>query len=201
MKEDFNIKVTVRNARLLEAIRKKYESVADLSRKMGQHQSTVNSLVTMKIKPINEKGWTNLALDVAAMVGKEPENIWPKYMREIKLKKASSEVLIDLDGVKQIMADGSSEKSLSQLSAIKQFSENLSPREERLFRLRWVDNHTLDECGELFGVSRERVRQLEAKTFRKMKKKATAMGYSRPRRHLGWNAVGLTQLGRDLFKD
>ena len=54
MKEDFNIKVTVRNARLLEAIRKKYESVADISRKMGQHHSTVNSLVTMKIKPINE---------------------------------------------------------------------------------------------------------------------------------------------------
>lgn len=201
MDKDFNLKVTVRNGRLLKAIRKRYESVADLARQMGRSAASINSVVTMTVKPINRNGWTELALDVAAMVGKNPEDLWPAYMREIKLKRSSAEVSIDLNSVKQIMADGSSEKNLSQISAIKQFSAELSPREERLFRLRWVDNHTLDECGELFGVSRERVRQIEAKTFRKMKKKATAMGYSKPRRHLGWNAVGLTQLGRDLFKD
>ena len=197
MKEDFNIKVTVRNARLLEAIRKKYESVADLSRKMGQHQSTVNSLVTMKIKPVNEKGWTNLALDVAAMVGKEPENIWPKYMREIKLKKASSEVLIDLDGVKQIMADGSSEKTLSQLSAIKQFSENLSPRQERLFRLRWMDNHTLEQCAKDLGITKDRARQIEGHAFRKMKQRAVDLGYGERTSY----AFELNQRGKELFED
>ena len=201
MDKDFNLKVTVRNGRLLKAIRKRYESVADLARQMGQHPSSVNSLVTMKIKPINEKGWTEMALNVAAMVGKEPEDLWPKNMREIKLKKSSAEVSIDLDSVKQIMADGSSEKNLSQISAIKQFSAELSPREERILQLRWIEDHTLEACGKIFGVSKERIRHIESKAFRKMKKKATAMGYSRPRRHLGWNAVGLTQLGRDLFKD
>ena len=201
MDKDFNLKVTVRNGRLLKAIRKRYESVADLARQMGQHPSSVNSLVTMKIKPINEKGWTEMALNVAAMVGKEPEDLWPKNMREIKLKKSSAEVSIDLDSVKQIMADGSSEKNLSQISAIKQFSAELSPREERILQLRWIEDHTLEECGKIFGVSKERIRHIESKAFRKMKKKATDMGYSKPRRHLGWNAVGLTQLGRDLFKD
>ena len=201
MDKDFNLKVTVRNGRLLKAIRKRYESVADLARKMGQHPSSVNSLVTMKLKPINEKGWTEMALNVAAMVGKEPEDLWPKNMREIKLKKATAEVSMDLDSVKQIMADGSSEKSLSQISAIKKLSADLSPREERILQLRWIEDHTLEECGKIFGVSKERIRHIESKAFRKMKKKATDMGYSKPRRHLGWNAVGLTQLGRDLFKD
>ena len=197
MKEDFNIKVTVRNARLLEAIRKKYESVADLSRKMGQHQSTVNSLVTMKIKPINEKGWTNLALDVAAMVGKEPENIWPKYMREIKLKKASSEVLIDLDGVKQIMADGSSEKTLSQLSAIKQFSAELSPRQRKLITDRFVKNQTLEQCAKFFGVTKDRARQIEGHALRKMKQRAVDLGYGERTRY----AFELNQRGKELFED
>ena len=197
MKEDFNIKVTVRNARLLEAIRKKYESVADLSRKMGQHQSTVNSLVTMKIKPINEKGWTNLALDVAAMVGKEPENIWPKYMREIKLKKASSEVLIDLDGVKQIMADGSSEKTLSQLSAIKQFSAELSPRQRKLITDRFVKNQTLEECAKFFGVTKDRARQIEGHALRKMKQRAVDLGYGKRTSY----AFELNQRGKELFED
>jgi len=211
VKEDFNIKVTVRNARLLEAIRKKYESVADLSRKMGQHQSTVNSLVTMKIKPINEKGWTDLALDVAAMVGEDPEDLWPKYMREIKLKKASSEVLMDLDGVKQIMADGSSEKSLSQISAIKKLSADLSPREERILQLRWIEDHTLEECGKIFGVSSERIRHIESKAFRKMKHTAKALGFAKKVmsekewssgvRNKWYRGFELKQSGKDLFED
>jgi hypothetical protein len=71
--EDFNVKITVRNNRLLQAILKKYKSVADLARKMHRSQSRVNALVTMKAKPITEKGWTQLAFDVATMVGKEPK--------------------------------------------------------------------------------------------------------------------------------
>jgi hypothetical protein len=72
--EDFNVKITVRNNRLLQAVLKKYESVADLARKMGRSQGPLNALVSMKTKPITEKGWTQLAFDVAAMVGKEPKS-------------------------------------------------------------------------------------------------------------------------------
>ena len=86
-KEDFNIKITVRNGRLLKAIRSRYKSVADLARQCHHHQSTVNSLVTMRLKPFNDSGWTDLALDVAAMVGKEPEDLWPDHLREFKLSK------------------------------------------------------------------------------------------------------------------
>ena len=198
MDKDFNLKVTVRNGRLLNAIRERYESVADLARQISRSQTAINQLVTMTVKPVNEKGWTNLALDVAAMVGKEPEDIWPKYMREIKLKKASAEVSIDLNSVKQIMAEGSSEKNLSQISLIKQLFANLSTREERILRLRWVEDHSLGEAAKIFGVSKERVRFIESKAFRKMKHTAKTLGYSKP---IGWNALGLTQLGKDLFND
>ena len=211
MDKDFNLKVTVRNGRLLNAIRKRYESVADLARQMGRSPANINPLVTMTVKPVNEKGWTNLALDVAAMVGKEPEDIWPKYMREIKLKKATAEVSMDLDSVKQIMADGSSEKSLSQIGVIKQLSEGLSPREKQVLDMRWMKNQTLEECSKVVGLSRERIRQIESKTFRKMKVTAINLGYGKRvnsgnyRDYVAGQVrqkwFGLKQSGKDLLED
>jgi hypothetical protein len=50
--------------------------------------------------------------------------------------------------------------------------DTISPREARVICLRYgigCDTHMLDEVGELFGVTRERVRQIEAKGFRKLK--------------------------------
>ena len=52
MSEDFNIKISVRNGRLLKAIRARYDSVADLARKCHLHQTRVNSLVTMNGKAL-----------------------------------------------------------------------------------------------------------------------------------------------------
>ena len=211
MDKDFNIKVTVRNGRLLNAIRKRYESVADLARQTRRSPASVNALVTMTVKPTNEKGWTELALDVAAMVGEYPEDLWPKYMREIKLKKATAEVSMDLDSVKQIMADGSSEKSLSQISAIKKLSADLSPREERILQLRWIEDHTLEECGKIFGLSREHIRHIESKAFRKMKHTAKALGFAKKVmnekewssgvRNKWYRGFELKQSGKDLFED
>jgi RNA polymerase primary sigma factor len=48
----------------------------------------------------------------------------------------------------------------------------LRPREERILRLRFgigTDSHTLEEVGNQFSVTRERIRQIEAKTLRKLK--------------------------------
>ena len=101
MSEDFNIKISVRNGRLLKAIRARYDSVADLARKCTFEIVVVNSLVTMKVKPFNQNGWTDLALDVAAMVGKEPEDLWPDHLRELKLARSTSEMEVDLDSVKR----------------------------------------------------------------------------------------------------
>src|SRR6516164_4995960 len=49
----------------------------------------------------------------------------------------------------------------------------LTPREERILRMRFgigMDgNHTLEEVGKQFSVTRERIRQIEAKSLRKLK--------------------------------
>jgi RNA polymerase primary sigma factor len=51
---------------------------------------------------------------------------------------------------------------------------SLKPREERVLRMRssrigMNTDHTLDELGQQFNVTRERIRQIEAKALRKLK--------------------------------
>jgi RNA polymerase primary sigma factor len=50
---------------------------------------------------------------------------------------------------------------------------SLSPREERIVRMRFGlgmnSDHTLEQVGEQFSVTRERIRQIEAKALRKLK--------------------------------
>ena len=50
---------------------------------------------------------------------------------------------------------------------------SLTPREERILRMRFGigmnTDHTLEEVGQQFSVTRERIRQIEAKSLRKLK--------------------------------
>lgn len=45
----------------------------------------------------------------------------------------------------------------------------LSPREERVIRLRYWDGLKMHEIGELYGVTRERIRHIESKVLRKLR--------------------------------
>ena len=50
---------------------------------------------------------------------------------------------------------------------------SLTPREERVLRMRFGledgSEHTLEEVGQSFAVTRERIRQIEAKALRKLR--------------------------------
>jgi RNA polymerase primary sigma factor len=54
----------------------------------------------------------------------------------------------------------------------------LTPREQRILRMRFglggESDHTLEEVGKVFGVTRERIRQIEAKALEKLRDPARA---------------------------
>jgi RNA polymerase primary sigma factor len=56
---------------------------------------------------------------------------------------------------------------------------SLTPREERILRMRFGigmnSDHTLEEVGQQFSVTRERIRQIEAKALRKLKHPSRSM--------------------------
>jgi RNA polymerase primary sigma factor len=51
--------------------------------------------------------------------------------------------------------------------------DGLTPREAKVLRMRFgiemASDHTLEEVGKQFDVTRERIRQIEAKALRKLK--------------------------------
>jgi len=51
--------------------------------------------------------------------------------------------------------------------------KTLSPREEKIIRMRFGledgSEHTLEQVGQAFAVTRERIRQIEAKALRKLR--------------------------------
>src|SRR5690606_8181053 len=118
--------------------------------------------------------------EVAQMVGLEPERVSEliKLAREpVSLHTPIGEmvaselgdVIEDLDAVPPIEAVASSLKKSHIDSALAQRGE----RERYVVQMRYglTDGqiHTLEEVGRLFGVTRERVRQIEAKTLAKLR--------------------------------
>jgi RNA polymerase primary sigma factor len=63
------------------------------------------------------------------------------------------------------------QRSLCDMMA--QTLAQLNPREERVIRMRFglgtSRDHTLEDVGQTFGVTRERIRQIEAKALRKLR--------------------------------
>jgi RNA polymerase primary sigma factor len=63
--------------------------------------------------------------------------------------------------------------SLSLNETMASMLKKLSPREERIIRMRFGfedgNSRTLEEVGQLFAVTRERIRQIEAKALRKLR--------------------------------
>ena len=74
-----------------------------------------------------------------------------------------------------ITEEGFVKMDRSSLAAIwnKQYPENSDEREAAVLRMRYGmhdgRNHTLEEVGKIFNVTRERIRQIEAKALRKLR--------------------------------
>ena len=65
------------------------------------------------------------------------------------------------------------EMTLSSTGVTNGVLADLTPREEQVLRKRFgiaeKSDHTLEEVGKLFNVTRERIRQIEAKALRKLR--------------------------------
>ena len=66
----------------------------------------------------------------------------------------------------------------------------LTEREEAVLRLRVGHDYTLEEVARVFGVTRERIRQIEAKAFRKLRHPSRtmvlALAFDLPDDHRKW---------------
>jgi len=179
--KEFRLKVSVRNNRLLSAIEAQgYTSVAEFERACGLGMGRINNLVAMRDAPILQSGeFSQNAKLVMEVLGAAPTDLWTEQQLTIKLKTNSGERAIDADIVQHLLEQKSRtdylpspEDSLlaAETSAIvQQVLGTITPREKDILQERFEKDLTLEEVGNHHGVSRERIRSIEAKALRKLR--------------------------------
>jgi RNA polymerase sigma factor (sigma-70 family) len=184
MAKDYRIEVKVKNNKLLEKIEEAgYESVAAFCRTVGLTQTTVGRFINMKQAPVNNLTGEYIPtfMKMVDFLRCMPEDVFPKaQMREaMKVNKVTTKADIgdvhSLTTSLRTLALPPEEKMIfdEAQASIQRAMETLTPREQRVLMLRFGfydgKEHTFDEIGEKFNVSRERIRQIERKAIRKMK--------------------------------
>jgi RNA polymerase primary sigma factor len=142
---------------------------------------TINKMIRTQRRLVQELGREPLPEEIAAEMEIEVEKV--HHIMKISQDIVSLEnpvgderdsTLMDFieDDVSKTPMEAATEQLLS--SHIEQVLGLLTPREQKILRMRFglVDGrgHTLEEVGQEFGVTRERIRQIEAKALQKLKK-------------------------------
>jgi len=142
---------------------------------------TISKYIQVKKRLAQILGREPSTAEVAGEMNMDVEKM--QHIKKISQKTISLETPIgdeeDESTLEQFVED---EKTLSPSQAtarkilsqhIKEVLEYLKPREMKIlemrFGLRGYDTHTLEEVGQKFGVTRERIRQIEAKALEKIR--------------------------------
>ena len=143
---------------------------------------TINKFQQVQRNLIQELGREPLADEIAAEMGEELEKV--RYIMKISQDTISLETTIGdddedstledfIEDVKNVTPDRAAALQLLK-DYVKNIVSQLSPREQKILEMRFglIDGvaHTLEEVGQEFEVTRERIRQIESKALEKIRK-------------------------------
>jgi RNA polymerase primary sigma factor len=142
---------------------------------------TINKLIRTQRRLLQELGREPLPEEIALEMGIEVEKV--NYILKIKEDTVSIEAPVGeeedsrlADFIEDRDSVTPDEAATYQLlkENIAEVLQLLTPREQKIVRMRFgLDDgrsHTLEETGQEFGVTRERIRQIESKALQKLKK-------------------------------
>lgn len=159
-------------------------AIADQSRtiRIPVHMvESINKMIRSQRQLVQELGREPLPEEIAAEMGIEVE----KVNNMIKISQDTipleSPVGEEEDSVLADFIEDSESQTPVEAATYQLLKEHitdvlnlLTPREQKILRMRFgLDDgkaHTLEETGQEFGVTRERIRQIEAKALAKLKK-------------------------------
>ena len=187
MNGEYRVKVSVRNNLLLSAIEDAgFSNVAAFCKANHLSLGAVRRLLSFASPPINKEGeFTDVAKQLMEVLGAAPSDLWTDEQLNLVLKRNSSEIAMTRLGVMAMFGQGSLERLAARdpedvlaekerVEIIKKSLSQLSPRMAGVLKLRYgiggLEESTLDQVGDIYEVSRERVRQVEAKAFRYLRR-------------------------------
>lgn len=142
---------------------------------------TINKLIRIQRQLVQDLGREPTPEEIAQEMGIEVEKV--EHIIKISQETVSLESPVGEESDSKLGDFIEDDKNLSpEENAIYQllkgdvdrFLQVLSPREQKVLKMRFGletgRTHTLEEVGKEFGVTRERIRQIEAKALQKLKK-------------------------------
>ena len=158
-------------------------SIADQARtiRIPVHMiETINKIIRTTRQMMGELGYEPTPAEIAARLSMPIDRV-RKVMKIAKEPVSLENPVGDEDGSylgdfiedknAVLPSDAAFQSSLRETTT--RILSTLTPREERVLRMRFGigvnTDHTLEEVGQQFNVTRERIRQIEAKALRKLK--------------------------------
>ncbi len=144
---------------MVERINKLIRTSRRLAQELGREPSLEDIAEELELSPSQVANILKIAqqpLSLEMPVGEEGDSSLGDFIEDLRLP---------------VPAEAASDQLLKeQISSI---LDTLNPRESRILQLRFglrnERTHTLEEVGRKFGVTRERIRQIEAKALRKLR--------------------------------
>jgi RNA polymerase sigma factor (sigma-70 family) len=184
---EYRVRVTVRNNLILTAIENAgYKNISAFCKGSDIPPTTLNALIAMKVPPLMSSGeFSKPAKSLMEALCALPTELWTSEQLTMKLKRNTSEMALNLSGMQSALGIHADEAMLLLTQSpeevlntkdvstiVEQTLNTLSRREAKVLRMRFgigCEEHTLEEVGACLDLSKERVRQIEAKSMRKLR--------------------------------
>ena len=142
---------------------------------------TISRYTQIRRRLLQDLGREPLSEEIAAEMGLEVDKV--RHIQRISQETVSLETPVGEDDEDSVLAEFVEDQKVPPPSVdaartllrdrIQGILNDLAPREQKILSLRFGledgVTHTLEEVGEAFGVTRERIRQIEAKALEKIR--------------------------------
>lgn len=174
-----SLKLLTRNTRLVEARKAKGVTQVQMAKDIGMSPQTLSHVENLRFIPKDEE-----MAEIAAYLVQAIDYLFPDVLieaikagvfrrRDAQLREPE---IISLTEAQQLLLTYDMEEEVDNhklYEEIDQVLATLEPREAEVLRVRFGfdggPSATLEEAGRVFGVTRERIRQIEAKALRKLR--------------------------------
>lgn len=188
------IKVSIRNNLIIRAIYAAgYKNVSQFCEQNGMAKTQLTDLISLRAPPLTKEGeFRESAKKLMENLCALPTDLWTSEQLTMELKRNTNTKEVSLDAMLSVLGINAEEalrmieppkpddilEEKEKTAVINEILESLTPKEEKVLRMRFgleCDEHTLEETGKKLRVTKERIRQIEAKAIRKIKHPARAV--------------------------